>query len=129
MGGFRYEASTGRFLSERGGSSSLIAIGYAGAPPCLNDPTKHQVRSCGPLPQGRYRIIERKHPRFAEPAFALYPLEGTETFGRTGFWIHGDNRARNRSASTGCIVIDRAGRLRVRRELLVGTDPVVTVVP
>ncbi|WP_416385516.1 tlde1 domain-containing protein [Tsuneonella sp. CC-YZS046] len=129
MGGFRYETRSGRLVSERGSGAGIIAIGYAGAKDCINDPEKARVRSCGPIPQGRYRIYERSHPRFAYPAYALVPLEGTETFGRTGFWIHGDNRARNRSASTGCIVIDRAARLRLRRELLAGADPVLTVVP
>jgi len=37
----------------------------------------------------------------------LTPIEGTDTFGRSGFMVHGDNQALNHSASEGCIVAPR----------------------
>ena len=117
-------------MLERGGSIELIGVGYAGAPRCLNNPMSERSRACGPLPKGRYLVERRSHPRFAYPAFRLTPLEGTEVYGRSGFWIHGDNRARNRSASTGCIVLDRHFRHRIALAIDVrGSErPVLTVV-
>jgi hypothetical protein len=43
----------------------------------------------------------------------LTPMPGTNTFGRTGFYIHGDNKARNQSASEGCIVLDSGPRQKI----------------
>lgn len=98
-----------------GQGARVIAIGYAGAPACINDPHEDHIRQCGPLPKGRYLVAERFHSRFASPAFELYPCVGTELHGRSGFWIHGDNRAGNRSASSGCIVLDRTARLEIKK--------------
>ncbi len=41
----------------------------------------------------------------------LAPVPGTQTFGRDGFLIHGDNRRHD--ASQGCIILDRAARDRI----------------
>ncbi len=41
----------------------------------------------------------------------LTPVPGTQTFGRDGFLIHGDNRRHD--ASQGCIVLDRTARNRI----------------
>lgn len=48
-----------------------------------------------------------EHRRFVSPAIKLAQTEG-ETYGRSGFWIHGDNREND--ASQGCIVLDRRSR-------------------
>lgn len=50
------------------------------------------------------------HSRFAAPAIRLDPQDETETCGRSGFFIHGDNAKANRSASTGCIVVGKRAR-------------------
>ncbi|WP_414719690.1 tlde1 domain-containing protein [Tsuneonella suprasediminis] len=101
---FFYEQSSGRLLFGVGKSLVLIASCYAGAPGCVNDPNTDHLRSRGPLPKGRYTIVKRHHSRFASPAFFLEPAEENQMYGRSGFWVHGDNAKRNRSASTGCIV-------------------------
>jgi hypothetical protein len=38
---------------------------------------------------------------------ALIPKEGTDTFGRSGFLIHGDSVAMPGTASHGCIILSR----------------------
>lgn len=102
----------------RGGILRALADCYAGAPGFVNDPDADHLRSRGPLPRGLYRLIVREHPRFARPAIWLSPFASNEMHGRSGFWLHGDNAKRDRSASTGCIVMgfhDRewiANRLR-----------------
>lgn len=108
-----YEQGTGRFLHRDGASTRLVATGYAGAPACLNDPSKDHIRQCGPLPKGSYRLRVLEHPRFAAPAIFCEPEKGNQMFGRSGFYIHGDNRHGNRTASTGCIILSRLVRSQV----------------
>jgi hypothetical protein len=91
-----------------------------------NDPSMQGVRSVGPLPVGRYSIgLPFTHPTAGPMTLRLEPLPGTDTLGRSGFLIHGDNA--NRSASHGCIVAP----LPVRREIasrVVDGDRVLEVV-
>lgn len=128
---FTYDQTTGWFVFRRGPRAGIKLVGYAGAPGHVNDPASQHLRSKGPLPVGRYDVIQVKHPRFASPAFRLDPHPETETFGRSGFYIHGDNRAGNRSASSGCIVIGPTGRGFIADNLQGvgnGLRPVLTVV-
>lgn len=127
---FRYEQRTGRFLFGISDSPRAVAVGYAGAPPCINDPSQDHVKKCGPIPSGEYVLVETHHPRFAAPAFYLAPEKGNRMHGRSGFWIHGDNKRLDRSASTGCIILDRATRIAIRAEIGRSADlPVLEVVP
>ena len=75
----------------------------------------------GPIPRGAWRIEPfRDDPGGKGPVVAhLTPIEGTETFGRAGFMIHGDNSALNHSASEGCIVAPRFIRDQIARGLSV----------
>lgn len=111
---FTYEQATGRLMFRCGRSSSLVASGYAGAPGYVNDPDADTIRNRGPLPKGLYQLQIREHPRFAPPAIYLAPEPGNRMFGRAGFYIHGDNAAGNRSASSGCIILPKFARERVR---------------
>lgn len=111
-----------------GGRSGLrlVATGYAGAPGFVNDPDADHLRNKGPLPRGLYLIQLRPHQRFAPPALYLAPWPETEMHGRSGFWIHGDNARLNRSASSGCIILDRNARARIRA--LIHVDDTLEVV-
>jgi hypothetical protein len=65
------------------------------------------VPELGPIPAGKW-IIETffNDPGGKGPIVAhLTPGDGTETFGRTGFMIHGDNAEVNHTASHGCIIL------------------------
>nr|QJB20751.1 MAG: hypothetical protein [Microvirus sp.] len=109
---FRYCQRRGYFDYLRDGRWVRLATGYAGAGIGVNVPRCQHIRSVGPLPRGHYKMAVVDHPRFAAPAIRLTQETG-ETFGRSGFWVHGDNRHLNRTASTGCIVIN----LLARRQL------------
>lgn len=98
-----------------GGGFRFVAIGYAGAKGSVNNPNASHIRATGPLPKGKYRLVERTHDRFKAPAFFLSPHPDNEMFGRAGFWIHGDNIKGDRSASTGCIVLGWHDRSFVKR--------------
>jgi len=109
---FRYCQRTGRLDHRRDSVWHRVASGYAGAGLGVNTPRLEHIRALGPLPKGVYKMAVVDHHRFAAPCIALAQEEG-ETYGRSAFYIHGDNRHLNRTASSGCIVIP----LLARREL------------
>ncbi len=91
-------------------------IGYSGRDEGLNNPAAETDPGEGPIPHGRYRIgAAETHPRLGSLAMPLTPLPGTDTHGRSGFFIHGDNSAMNHTASHGCIILPRATRLLIAR--------------
>lgn len=103
---------------------------YAGKGMWINDPDSTDEKARGPLPAGQYRLHPPvQHPRLGPLAFRLEPLPGNEMFGRSGFFIHGDNARGNRSASSGCIVANRAAREVVARLLKREPQLVLVVVP
>jgi hypothetical protein len=116
-----YQQSTGRFMRD----GVLIAVGYAGYGEGQNNPAMQHVRDTGPLPQGVWRILPPQDPvRTLGPlALPLEPISG-EMFGRDDFLIHGESTARNRTASTGCIVLP----MEVRRMIVASGDDLLTVI-
>ncbi len=111
-----YRQRTGELLRD----GAVLARGYAGTDDGdgvlepgegLNDPRAAALRGIGPIPVGRYRILPpHHHPTAGSYVMRLDPLPGTQTFGRSGFLIHGDSRARPGTASHGCIVLALADR-------------------
>lgn len=82
------------------------AVGYAGRELGRNNPLMQRVKGVGPLPRGNYKVAHPiRHPRLGPVAFPLEPSPDTDTFGRSGFFIHGDNARGN--ASHGCIILPR----------------------
>ena len=108
--GFVYEQRTGAFGIINAEFDCPIAEGYSGRGVGLNEPEAEDIPQVGPIPKGVYRLRVMAHIRFAAPAIHCEPDEETrETlreFGRSGFWIHGDNTRADRSASRGCIILD-----------------------
>lgn len=125
MKGLRYAIASGTLGIVNGDFDCPFASGYAGRPRFRNDPSKVDRKSEGPLPPGKYRMRVIPHPRFAGPAVELTPELGNFLFGRSGFWIHGDNPEHD--ASSGCIVVDRNTRLAIASLIDLGfTTLVVT---
>lgn len=94
-----------------------------------NDPTKVTERGIGPLPPGRYRIRgAEKHPTAGNWVMRLDPLEGTNTFGRSGFLIHGDSRSNPGAGSHGCIVTALQAR-KVIAAFVAEGDNLIDVTP
>lgn len=73
----------------------------------LNNPAMEKVKGVGPIPKGTYEIgAAYKGP--TANSFRLTPTEGTNTFGRSGFLIHGDKIGGPAfSASQGCVIIPK----------------------
>jgi len=106
-----YQQSTGRFTNSEG---TLVAIGYSGNGAGLNNPEMQAVPIHGPIPQGDYEIGQAvTDAKLGSFAMALTPCAGEFLFGRSGFFIHGDNPAMNHTASEGCIVLSHAARIAI----------------
>lgn len=102
-------------------SPQLVFPGYAGKGMWRDDPGSCDQRGLGPLPCGQYRVAKPvHHPRLGPIALRLDPLPGTEMFGRSGMYIHGDNAKGDKSASSGCIVVNRIARQAVASAVGVG---------
>jgi len=90
---------------------------YSGIGEGLNNPKLEATPNVGPIPQGFWKIcgppVETKE--HGPYVLRLEPVNGTETFGRSGFLMHGDSveHAGEYVASHGCIIADRATRTRV----------------
>ena len=97
-----YSQSTGE-ISRHG---KVCGTGYSGLGPDKNVAADQAVIGQGPIPQGAW-IIGPAHndPQLGQHVMALQPTLGTETLGRSGFFIHGDLLAHPGQASHGCIVL------------------------
>lgn len=106
-----YQQSTGRFTEANG---NLIGVGYSGNGQGLNNPEMQAVAMHGSLPQGDYEIGPAlTHAKLGILAMALTACAGQPVFGRSGFFIHGDNQAMNHTASEGCIILPHVARVAI----------------
>lgn len=94
-----------------------IGPAYSGAPGAVDDETRAAERETGPIPAGIWAIGEPVDKQELGPfCLPLTPVPGTQTFGRSAFYIHGDNAAHNQTASKGCIVAARDIRERINAD-------------
>lgn len=108
-----YNATKGIVWIIEGDTVRRLGVGYSGQPPHVNDTAAEGLKASGPIPRGAYRVSRAfDHVRLGPCVMFLEPKSG-EMFGRSGFFIHGDNEYGNRTASHGCIVLPPA----VRREI------------
>lgn len=90
---------------------------YSGIGFGLNNSAAEADHDLGPIPRGLWIISgppfeSLEHGRYC---LRLDPAEGTITFGRSGFLVHGDEveHPGQYLASHGCIIADRATRERL----------------
>lgn len=106
-----YHQSNGRIEQD----GVLVDVGYSGHGEGKNNPEMESVHDVGPIPRGHWKIVGPPvtHPKLGPYVLDIEPKKGTETFGRTGFHIHGDSKTAPGTASHGCIVAARATRIFV----------------
>ena len=93
---------------------ALVGTGYAGFGEGVNNPEDEAIPNVGPIPAGLYTIGPCfTHPKAGPMTMRLTPLEGTNTFGRDGFLIHGDTASMDHTASHGCIIMPHPVRVTV----------------
>lgn len=106
-----YKISTGQLWRDQ----TLLGVGYAGHGAGLNNPAMQDAKGVGPIPVGLWRIgAWVDHPHLGPVAAALKPIKLTASYGRDGFFIHGDNALMNHTGSDGCIVLSRALRQAIK---------------
>jgi hypothetical protein len=101
-----YEQISGRLIDPDGVAQGF---GYSGQPPHKNDPAAQNQVGIGPIPVGLWHAtaliaVTEAHGPYV---IVLTPDSATETFGRSGFLVHGDSLERAGYASEGCIVQSR----------------------
>lgn len=105
-----YKQLTGELFHD----GQYIATGYAGNGDGLNNPDMQYVVKVGPLPQGKYTIGPSfRHDKKGPFCMRLTPDPKNVMHGRAGFLIHGDNKAMNKTASEGCIILPYVVRVRI----------------
>jgi hypothetical protein len=106
-----YRQSTGELLH----NGAYVAQGYSGNKAGKNNPAAESTHNVGPIPAGAWEIAALTAGRTPHGPFVLHPQphNGTVTFGRSGFLMHGDSRTDPGNASQGCIIMPRAVRERV----------------
>lgn len=125
---FTWNVKRGVLHYRNGDQVERIGIGYAGHPPYVNDPEAERLVARGPIPRGAYRIGRPfNHVRLGPVCMFLEPVGDTDMFGRSGFFIHGDNAYGNQSGSHGCIVLPRKGRDRIAALILEGGKTLPTL--
>jgi hypothetical protein len=102
-----YDQATGQFSG-----NGISSQGYSGFDDGKNNPAMQDVPDVGPIPRGSWLIarVIQWDPEKGPLVMVLSPAEGTETFGRPGFLIHGDSIEHPGEASHGCIILDHATR-------------------
>lgn len=100
----------------RDSSNTLRGTGYSGNTSGLNNPAAQFRIGVGPVPVGDYVIGPPHDPvdHLGPDALPLWPAKTNQMHGRSGFFIHGDNRFVNHTASNGCIILAHSIRVLVR---------------
>lgn len=115
-----YTQKTGELLL----NGTFQGTGYSGTGIGRNNPDAQQIPFTGCTPQGRYTIGSPYTDGTKGPCvMRLTPTVNTDTFGRDGFLIHGDNARHD--ASEGCIILGPA----IRNLIAHSGDHDLTVTP
>lgn len=109
--GWQYNQTSGALKKD----GIPVGTGYSGHGEGKNNPSRQPVHDVGPIPCGLWEIcgppyISADHGPYV---LRLKPLPDTETFGRSGFLMHGDSREHPGEASMGCVVLPREVRAKV----------------
>ena len=101
-----YSQSSGlMYLEDHDRNRITLARGYSGHGTSINDPESEGFVGRGPIPRGVWKVGSPVNSDKMGPyCIPLTPV-GHDAYHRSGFYIHGDNRHGDRSASTGCIIM------------------------
>lgn len=100
-------------------NGEITFLGYSGAFGVGQNSIAHIHLACiGPIPLGTWRIgTPIDSPRMGPLSIPLVACGGTETFGRNGFYAHGDNAAHPGHSSDGCIIASHAARVALAKSV------------
>lgn len=119
--------STGELThnGEPGNGSQPVHV-YSGYQEGKNNPALQNVPNTGPIPQGTWYIGGPPFSTTEHGPYVMYlhPAQGTNTFGRSAFLIHGDSAAHPGEASRGCVIVPR----NIRESIWLSGDHTLEVV-
>lgn len=102
-----FNQKTGKFSRD----GNHVAYGYSGHGEGKNNPALENESCVGPIPRGVWHVevitangVPCDYEGKKAPVMRLTPSPDTETFGRSGFLIHGDSVHEPGTASLGCII-------------------------
>ena len=109
-----YSQTSGRISVVGPDANIPIGRGYSGQPPYVNQPGAQALVARGPIPRGIYRLVGPCDTiRLGPVVYYLDPSPDNNMYGRSGFFIHGDNAFGNQTASHGCIILHRKVREKI----------------
>jgi len=96
-------------------NGAKIGTGYSGHGIGKNCPELQAAKGMGPIPVGRWRITGEpfNDDHMGPFVLRLEPRDGTDTLGRSGFFVHGDSIMHPGMASRGCPIYSRPLRKAV----------------
>jgi hypothetical protein len=99
---FTYSQTTGKYFL----NGVYLTTGYSGFEQGKNNPLLQDVHNFGPIPRGVFDIgIVHDDVKLGPCVMMLTPVQGTNVFGRTDFYEHGDDKKQPGFGSHGCIVV------------------------
>ena len=112
-----YSQSTGRlYLADYEDARTHVATCYSGAVGHVNRTESEAIVGRGPIPRGLWRMDPpADHERLGPVCVGLEAADPKTALGRSGFYVHGDNKQRDNTASSGCIVASRNTRTMMER--------------
>lgn len=113
-------SQTSGAMSHRG---EPLGTGYSGHLDGLNNPAMQAIHNVGPCPQGLYAIGKWHDDPHLGPCVALLTPIDHNALGRTGLYIHGNDKANDNLGSHGCIVLS----YYIRNEMRESGDSSLTV--
>lgn len=109
----QYQQSTGKVWVK---GVEQPTAGYSGHGPGLNNHSLENAKGIGPIPLGLWRITHwMDHPHLGRMVTHLLPVSVPNQYDRDAFFIHGDNKMMNHTASDGCIIMNYTLRLAVMK--------------
>lgn len=111
---WKWDQSSGTLTRETSEGVKEISRGYSGFEKGKNNPSLQEVKSIGPIPQGKWNITDVYDSKNVGPfALKLEPIHVPNLNGRSQFRIHGDSIKNPGRASHGCIILPRIVREQI----------------
>lgn len=105
----KYNQASGMFTFTDGATCAC----YSGHGSGLNNPLAEAVPGHGPIPKGTWKLTGVQDSEHTGPFSIVLEPDGFDPYGRSAFRVHGDNSKGDRSASHGCIIMDRGHRTKL----------------
>eukprot|EP01017_Pseudomicrothorax_dubius_P026942 TRINITY_DN304_c0_g1_i6.p1 TRINITY_DN304_c0_g1~~TRINITY_DN304_c0_g1_i6.p1 ORF type:complete len:146 (+),score=42.75 TRINITY_DN304_c0_g1_i6:3-440(+) len=111
---FSYRGGKGSFYNAR---NKKTYSAYSGDQAHYNKEQFQNLRAKGPIPVGKWKVVQSfaRHPNLGTLAHWIEPVAVPNRYGRSEFFVHGDNSRNNHTASAGCIIVDNDARAAIKQ--------------